>query len=305
METYGGTGLFTVTSHQKTKTKRIMKRNIIIMLVLAQALLAEAQINISRSIDYEDGEPVDTALYSVGYDFAFVKDAEKKPYKPIHEQMTLEIGRHAASFYSYAQFLGDSVAAEAIKKGEHQFRFTHKVSWRMYANYPAKGQYSYLERFGMDRFVMTEKQAEPEWTLCADSVSTILGYQCRKATATFLGREWTAWYTEDIPLDNGPWLLHGLPGLIMKAETADSCFCFEANGLTKCADSKPMYYKGGKYEKIDRKALASVYKRYFADPVGYISNGANVKVITMDDKGNKTNDRMTSPYCLLDKTMMK
>lgn len=282
-----------------------MKRNIIILLVLAQALFAEAQISISTGVDYEDGNAVDTVQYAVGYDYAFVKDAKKKPYKHIHEQMTLEIGSHAASFFSQVQFYCDSVASEAIKKGEHQFRFTNQVSWRMYSDYPAKGQYSYLERFGRDRFIMTEKMTEPAWTLCPDSVRTILGYQCQKATATFLGREWTAWYTEDIPLDNGPWLLRGLPGLILKAETADSCFCFEANGLTKSKDVKPLYYKGSKYEQIDRKTLASVYKRYFADPIGYITNDSNAKVITMDDKGNRTNDRMTSPYCLLDKTMMK
>lgn len=48
---------------------------------------------------------------------------------------------------------------------------------------------------------------------------TIAGYNAQKATCTLRGRNWIAWFTKDIPYPYGPMLLHGLPGIILEAES--------------------------------------------------------------------------------------
>ena len=62
-------------------------------------------------------------------------------------------------------------------------------------------------------------QPEEGDTLIAD-------YACQKARCNFRGRQWTVWYTLDIPYSNGPWKLGGLPGLILKADDAAGDFSF-------------------------------------------------------------------------------
>lgn len=71
-----------------------------------------------------------------------------------------------------------------------------------------------------------------DWQLENDESEEFCGYLCKKATAQFKGKNWTAWYTEDIPADLGPWKLSGLPGLILYAYDNDNLHTFKATGIT-------------------------------------------------------------------------
>lgn len=55
-----------------------------------------------------------------------------------------------------------------------------------------------------------------DWKIEKDT-KKIGKFICKKATAFFGGRHYTAWYCPDIPVPFGPWKLNGLPGLIMEA----------------------------------------------------------------------------------------
>ncbi|WP_421808792.1 GLPGLI family protein [Flagellimonas sp.] len=46
-------------------------------------------------------------------------------------------------------------------------------------------------------------------------VKKIDGFLCKKATTTFRGRNYIAWYSDEIPVSLGPWKFHGLPGLVV------------------------------------------------------------------------------------------
>ncbi len=72
----------------------------------------------------------------------------------------------------------------------------------------------------------------PQWEINSDTL-TILGYSCTKATTSFKGRKYYAWFCFNLPINDGPWLFYGLPGLILKVEDVDNLFSFEAIGIEK------------------------------------------------------------------------
>ena len=73
-----------------------------------------------------------------------------------------------------------------------------------------------LDELPKDGLISYSKpKVQYEW-LESDETEQVLGYLCKKATATVEGKRWTAWYSEELPFDNGPAEFSGLPGLILR-----------------------------------------------------------------------------------------
>ena len=68
-------------------------------------------------------------------------------------------------------------------------------------------------------FTINDDWIDIKWQF-KDKFKTIAGYKAQKATGSFRGRTWTVWFAKDIPHPYGPFLLHGLPGVILEASTA-------------------------------------------------------------------------------------
>lgn len=266
------------------------------MLALLAATFGKAQIDVSIAADFEPGEPCDTARYLVYYDLCMVEDTVNAPDIAVKETMRLELGDRVSLFYSQMAYQADSANAIVMKNGGNSYSGGGKISWRLYKNYPTEGKTALLERLGMDRFVCTEDYSAPLWQPVADSSAVILGYQCSMAVTNYKGRTWYAWYAEDIPLDAGPWKLGGLPGLILRAYDAPRHYVFDAVGMSEVAPPAPIYYKGVKYEAVSRKQLEGIRRRYFADPVGYITSNPNVTVQIRDKQGNELPNPKGVPY---------
>ena len=147
-------------------------------------------------------------------------------------QVILQVGQSWTKFIDYYNYWIDSVCwrsdwkistAEILELDQPMPREFYESQLRNIAEerFTCNGQ------VGLDFYVYEDSTARMDWAL-AEGEETVCGYACRKATTRFRGRDWTVWYTDEIPVDAGPWKLHGLPGLILKAETPDSLLRFEA-----------------------------------------------------------------------------
>lgn len=78
-----------------------------------------------------------------------------------------------------------------------------------------------------DYFLISEKLPKLNWEVLKDTL-TILKYNTQKAKVNFRGRNYFAWFTSDIFISDGPFKFHGLPGLILKVESEDKNYVYEA-----------------------------------------------------------------------------
>ena len=89
-----------------------------------------------------------------------------------------------------------------------------------------------------------------DWQI-EDEVAEVCGYECLKATCHWRGRDFTAWFTPDIPVEYGPWKFGGLPGLIMKVADDEGIYTFEAVAVEN--GSFPIFApRGNKYKLSTR-----------------------------------------------------
>ena len=72
-----------------------------------------------------------------------------------------------------------------------------------------------------EKYIVKGELIKPEWTILSDSVKIIENYTCLMAKGHVRGRDYTVWFTPDIPVSAGPWKLWGLPGLIVSAASDD------------------------------------------------------------------------------------
>jgi GLPGLI family protein len=137
-----------------------------------------------------------------------------------------------------------------------------------YTNYNKKG---ILTVIYYGKYIYEEPVPKFEWKIKPDT-TTILGYKCIKATTTFRGRDYEAWFTPFIPVRQGPWKFNGLPGLILKVADTKEYFKWEAIGIEKPENRKIYTYNIDKSEiqKITREDMMKLLHKQWQDPLGQI-----------------------------------
>ena len=106
-----------------------------------------------------------------------------------------------------------------------------------------------------------EPFSEIDWVINEDSTKTVLGYQCVMASTDYHGREWTVWFTPEIPLQDGPWKFCGLPGLVVEASEPSGQHRFSITGIESSSQAiYPIF--SSEYEKMDRKDMLRAERHY-------------------------------------------
>ena len=216
-----------------------MRKTIVTIALMAMATGNKAQELIPCELE---------VTYSSTYS---LKKEAKQPMEDMH---VLQVGKDGRSrFFSQWSERNDFVMDSLLNAGldpvtmvqeRRRMGIKNGQSYRVFKNIPSAGRLTYADKF-MDEMFYEEPMPEIGWQM-AEGDTVIAEYPCQKAVGTFRGRTWTAWFTMDIPVSDGPWKLCGLPGLILKASEADGYFGFTCIGISK-GDGKsfsPLKTKG-------------------------------------------------------------
>ena len=138
----------------------------------------------------------------------------------------LDIGTNTSRYYSKVSEWYDFNPV-----GKAPYPGTKIKNEEVYKNMPNKGLVTAMH---WPYWITTQDSINNlfDWQL-VEGDSIVCRYPCHKAQTRFRGRSWTAWYTLDLPYNDGPWKLNGLPGLILHAYDSTRQFIFDCTSIEK------------------------------------------------------------------------
>ncbi|SHK29686.1 GLPGLI family protein [Epilithonimonas mollis] len=130
----------------------------------------------------------------------------------------------------------------------------------------------YKSRIGRDQYSYNESP-DFQWKILPETVK-IGDYQTQKAETKFGGRTWYAWFTQEVPLQDGPYKFSGLPGLIVKAQDAKGDYSFDLMQTKKIAEIQQPQTRG-QYINLSKNKYADMEKKFQKDPASFINAQRN------------------------------
>lgn len=149
------------------------------------------------------------------------------------EDMFLMLGKSASLFISANSYINVQEGRKYEQEGRlNEYlnlppdrRYSSRFGYSIYKNYPL-GKILFRQKVGDNHLQYEEDIHTFNWELSHET-STILGYQVQKASVSYGGRKWIAWYCADLPYSDGPYKFRGLPGLIVHLYDTQKHYEFE------------------------------------------------------------------------------
>jgi len=165
------------------------------------------------------------------YEYKFVKDSTEKSKAEI-ELMVLDVTKIGSKFYSLKKSTADSMHQERLRKETKDFSGIDYglVPYVVEKTYP-DFKIEFFNMLEMDKYRVTDNR-NLAWKILPDK-EKIGELSTQKASVNFAGRTWTAWFATDIPIQDGPYKFHGLPGLIVKLEDKTQSHSFVLKEIKK------------------------------------------------------------------------
>lgn len=212
------------------------------------------------------------------YNYQFVSDTLKKDVIT-NEIVVLDFynKEKRSVFTGVKNIISDSTMAENSRKGIMAYPDSSmKIGYIVEKINNGDQMYLYTPSYMVSSPVKVKDERKIIWKI-SNEQKTILGYIAQKGTTYFAGRHWTAWFTTEISVPDGPYKFHGLPGLILKISDKLNTHTFDIISVKKQKSSyfilNENAYKEAKqitlqeYEKIPNSSEQFKIKALMGDVI--------------------------------------
>ncbi|ASK30653.1 GLPGLI family protein [Chryseobacterium sp. T16E-39] len=220
------------------------------------------------------------------YEYSFKMDSLHRENVE-KEIMNLDITKEGSNFYSALLITRDSLFKAEIEKGKASKSMVFdmrkikqsKVNFRISKDYPNLETIYHTSLNASN--VALKEQNKLSWTISPETKS-IEGFKVQKATTTFGGRNWIAWFTNDIQIQDGPYKFCGLPGLILNIGDEKGDHIFNLVGSKKL-NYDPLLMDSNRTEIfLTNEKFNKLWNEYKKDPA------KNIKIIHSSSEMSET-----------------
>jgi len=199
------------------------------------------------------------------------------------ETMLLYIGDEISRFSSIGTAIGDSLSQTVDKSNKSMAEFSRirsmtpktEFNYKIFKHYN-ENKLQFVEKVFKDKIKYKESLKTQDWTILTETDS-ILGYTVQKASTSFAGRDYIAWFTPEIPISDGPYKFNGLPGLILQISDIKEEYQFKLTGFQKLSKPVSVVIDYEKYRNIPKEDFLKIKENFKRDPLTAMGN-AGIKI---------------------------
>ncbi|KFC21581.1 GLPGLI family protein [Chryseobacterium sp. FH1] len=229
------------------------------------------------------------------YEYKFISDSTNVEDVKT-EMMFLDTTKEGSKYYSYTVFNADSAMKVNLEKqlaATGSINITSEmrkgeVRYSVTKTYPDYKTFLH-RRLGMDKYKISEDR-KINWKISSEK-EKIGEWNAQKAEADFAGRHWVAWFSTEIPIQDGPYKFNGLPGLIVKVEDKNGSHKMELKGIKNISGELDINVFEAKEIAINSKQFQKIIKDYENDPTKGIRQmqmgGATIVMTGKDGTSSK------------------
>lgn len=211
--------------------------------------------------------------YLVKYEAVFAIDSTDIENKAV-EMHSLYTGADMSYYASDLYIELDSLFARMQKEGPQAWRRMGgmqnmprpEFAPQVYKDFQ-EGKAWIAVRLSRDQYIYEETEFPIQWEF-GEETKQIEDYTVQKATASFGGRKWIAWFTMQVPIQDGPYLFSGLPGLILELEDSQGLFEFSVTSIEPLKETKIIDHSDKNYQTLTKARFAKAYENFRKNPLG-------------------------------------
>lgn len=236
-------------------------------------------------VDTDKYQTLDSCYLTVTYRTQF-RMAEKADSLEGNELLDLQMGRKYNAFFSRDLREVDIKNTEALKNNPQDFLTAYGfITFDMIFNH-IDNKVAVTNRLPYTSQVVeySEKIPKLDWKYIPEETDTVMGHLCKAAVCNYGGRDWKVFYTDEIALPYGPWLLNGTKGLVLKAQDADGDYIFTAEGLSQ--KPQPIVRYEWDRKKMEKDKWRDYERGIYKHAGDFVrSTGAHLIIIDNSEQG--------------------